>query len=365
MRILLLAAVFSTAALAAQDAAPAAPSPEPPKQAEPAAQPAPAPEPPPAATADASATPQPADAAVPSDAPVAEPPRGAIQQQDPKSQELVSGAPIYDPNVSVHIVQQKQFTDAGRHEITLYPAAAQVNGKFTQHYGSALSYTYHLHENLGLQFTPIYNWSASESDFNLELVEKVRQQGQPASTLLLDWAATGGIEVTPLYGKFAFYEGFLGQFALVLSGGAGLGQTRHLLKPTTVSDTGATVPATYGDTGQRFVGSVGGGLRVQIGSRFSARVELRDLVYTARVDEVNGCNAADLNAMFQVYESGSNSLAGVPVRSSCRVSSFQGVDPRTGEDRINDVPRARDLVLQPSSDALNNLGLYAGFSVLF
>jgi outer membrane beta-barrel protein len=326
MRILLLAAALSTAALAAQDAAPEAES---------------------------------------ASTPTAEQPQGAIQRQDPKSQELVSGAPLYDPNVSVHIVQQKQFTDSGRHELALYPATAQVNGKFTQHYGSALSYTYHLSENLGLQLAPLYNWSASESDFNLELVQKVRQQGQPASTLLLDWGLMGGVEVTPLYGKFAFYDSFLGQFAVVLSGGAGLGQTRHLLKPPTVDETGKTIPATYGDTGQRFIGSVGGGVRVQLGKRFAARIELRDLVYTARVDQVNGCNAADLNAMFEVYDAGSSSLAGVPVRSSCRVSSFQGVDPRTGEDRVNDVPRARDLVLQPSSDALNNLGIYAGFSVLF
>lgn len=283
-------------------------------------------------------------------------PKGALADSDPARQRLVSGAPLYNPNVAVHIVQRKQFVDGGKHELTLYPAVAQVNGKFTQHYGTALSYTYHLHENLGLQITPQYNWSASESGFNLELVNKVRQQGQPATTLLLTWAATGGVEVTPLYGKFAFYQGILGQFSLVLTGGAGIGQTQHMLKPPPNG-------VTYGDTGRRFVGQVGAGLRVQLGSRFTLRLEVRDLVYTARVDQVNGCNRTDLEAMFERYQDRST-LDGLEVSAGCRLDSFQGPDPVV-EDRLHNIPWARQLVLEPSSDVLNLVSFYTGFSVLF
>lgn len=283
-------------------------------------------------------------------------PKGALADADPARQRLVSGAPLYNPNVAVHIVQKKQFVDGGKHELTLYPAVAQVNGKFTQHYGTALSYTYHLHENLGLQITPQYNWSASESAFNLELVNKVRQQGQPATTLLLNWVATGGVEVTPLYGKFAFYQGILGQFSLVLTGGAGIGQTQHMLKPPPNG-------VTYGDTGRRFVGQVGAGLRVQLGNRFTLRLEVRDLVYTARVDQVNGCNRTDLEAMFERYQ-GQLPLEGVDVSGSCDLRAFQGTDDVVG-DRIHNVPWARQLVLEPSSDVLNLVSFYTGFSVLF
>ena len=317
-----------------------------------------------AAPPEAKDAPEIAQASAPA-APPASPPQGALAEPDPVQQQLISGAPLQNPNVAVHIVERKPFTDKGRHELALYPAMAQVNGKFTQHYGSALSYTYHLHENLGIQITPQYNWSSGESAFNLELVDKVRQQGQPASTLLLTWATTAGVEVTPLYGKFAFYENALAQFSVVLTGGAGLGQTRHLLKPPTISADGARIPETYGDTGQRFVGNIGGGLRVQMWDRFTLRFEVRDLVYTARVDQVNGCNSADLDAMFNVYEAGATSLAGLPVHPGCNLNAFQGLDPATHEDRINDVPRARDLVIDQNSDVLNNVGFYAGFSVLF
>lgn len=308
-------------------------------------------------------------AAIASDAPLAQDAQlmGALPEPDPDKQRLVAGAPLYNPNVAVHIVQRKQFTERGRHELTLYPATTQLNGKFTQHFGTALSYVYHLHENLGIHLTPRYNWSAQESPFNLELVEKVRQQGQPATTLLLNWAATGGVEVTPLYGKFAIYDGLLAQFSLVLIGGAGIGQTSHLLKPVTFGDGNQRFAETYGDTGRRFVGEIGGGLRVQIGDRFTLRMEVRDLVYTARVEEVNGCNLEDLNSMYAIYETQleGNSLEGVAVRGSCNVGAFQGDGGTTGENRIHDVPRARDLVMEPSADVLNNVGFHAGFSIIF
>lgn len=383
MSLVFIAAVWAVTAQAEPAAVPPDTHPQPPAVEAPSGSEAPsgAPsDPPPEAPSDAASgappiAPAEAGAAEPvpqgppaqADAPAPARLMGALPEPDPDKQRLIAGAPLYNPNVAVHIVQQKQFTERGRHELALYPATAQLNGKFTQHFGSSLAYTYHLHENLGIQLTPHYNWSARESAFNLELVDKVRQQGQPATTLLLNWAATAGVEVTPLYGKFALYDGAMAQFSLVLSGGAGLGQTSHLLKPRTFGPEGQRFGESYGDTGQRFVGQVGGGLRVQLGDRFTLRFEVRDLVYTARVDQVNGCNVADLNAMFDRYASAAEgaSLDGVAVRPGCNLAAFQGFDSTTGEERIHDVPRARQLVTEPSSDVLNNISFQAGFSVLF
>jgi hypothetical protein len=148
-------------------------------------------------------------------------PTPAEQAARERAQELVSGAPLYNPNVAVHIVQRKPFADRGLRELVLFPAVPQANGKFTQHFGTAASFVYHLHENFGLQITPQYNWHSSDSSFNQELVDKVRQEGLAASTLLLNWAVQGGVEVTPLYGKFAFFDSTLAQFQVVLVGGAG------------------------------------------------------------------------------------------------------------------------------------------------
>jgi outer membrane beta-barrel protein len=281
----------------------------------------------------------------------------APKQAQEDQQTLVSGAPLDNPNVAVHVVEKKPFADRGRHEIVLYPAAIQLNGKFTQHFGSAASYVYHLHENFALQLLGQYNWYSAQSGFSQELTDKVRVEAQAATSLLLVWALQGGVEVTPIYGKFAFFEGSLAHFSLVISAGAGIGSTRHQLHSENVEG-----PATFGDTGLRFVGSVGAGFRVQFGARFALRLEVRDLAYTARVDSVNGCNTADLTAMYSQIQQG-QPVTAARVSGGCSVSSFSGM--KNGYNLSDDVPIALNLVSTPSSDVLNNLGFYAGVSILF
>lgn len=266
--------------------------------------------------------------------------------------ELISGAPLENPDVAVHIVEKKRFADQGRHELTLFPVVPQANGKFTQHYGSGLSYQYHLQENFGLHVSGQYNWSSAESAFNAELIDKVKESALAASSLLVTWGAYAGFEVAPIYGKFAFYEGNLAQFSFVLSAGAGIASTRHQLVPEGRNDAGDRTRASYGDTGTRFLGEVGAGFRVQLGDRFALRLEVRDLIYTARVDRVNGCSLQDLDA---VITGAAGSVSG-----SCRAASFDVEGNRTANLQI-----ARDLVQEPSSDAVNLINFYAGASFLF
>ncbi|HVG57544.1 MAG TPA: outer membrane beta-barrel domain-containing protein [Hyalangium sp.] len=327
---------------------------------------------PPAEEAPASEpTPAPAEAAAPqqaADAPLAVADvDNELRTTTPEQQRLVHGAPLYNPNVSVHIVQKKRFADEGKHEFALYPVAVQMNGKFTNHAGSALHYTYHLQENFALQVSTLYNWHSNESRFNLELIDKVREQAQAASSLLLTWGAQAGVEVTPLYGKFAFYDDHLAQFSLVFSGGAGLGGTRHLIRPEVANQVdGETfkVPARFGDTGTRFLGSVGGGFRVQFGDSYAMRLEVRDLVYTARVDRVDGCNLADFEKL-EAARAGNQPFANLQLSGGCQYQKFDGVDPDTKKNYREDIILGRDLVAEPSSDVLNNVSFYAGFSILF
>ncbi|NPD26366.1 outer membrane beta-barrel domain-containing protein [Corallococcus sp. AB004] len=305
-------------------------------------------------------------ATAPTDAPVldtGEAPRTTDAQQ----QRLVNGAPLYNPNVNVHIVQKKRFADEGKHELVLYPGVVQVNGKFTNHVGTGLNYVYHLQENFALQVGGQYNWYSDESDFNLELIDKVREQAQAASSLLLQWGAYAGVEVTPLYGKFAFFNNSLAQFSVVLSGGAGIGKTRHLIRPEVANEVeGQTfqVPARFGDTGNKFLGEVGGGFRVQFGEHYALRLEVRDLIYTARVDKVDGCNLADFEAL-EAARAANQPFDGLSLSGSCKVAKFDGVDPKTKKNYREDIILGRDLVAEPSSDVLNNVSFYAGFSVLF
>jgi outer membrane beta-barrel protein len=303
-----------------------------------------------------------------SDAPLASSEAPELQPvADLEQHRLVNGAPLHNPNVAVHVVQKKRFADEGRHELSLYPVVAQVNGRFTQHTGTAFHYTYHLQENFGLQVSTQYNWYSNESLFNLELIDKVREQAQAASALLLVWGAQAGVEVTPLYGKFAFYDNHLLQFSLVLNGGAGIGSTRVLIRPEVTNEVDGesfTVPARFGDTGSKFVGSVGGGFRVQFGDSMAVRLEMRNQIYTARVDRVDGCSLQDFQLLEEARGSGKD-FASLGLSGGCQYQKFDGVDPKTRKNYREDIVLGKDLVGNPSSDVLNNLGFYAGFSLLF
>lgn len=297
--------------------------------------------------------------------PAALAPTGAVPTPaETEAQRLVSGAPLFNPNVAVHIVEQKSYSDARKSELVLYPVAMQVNGKFTQHFGTMGSFVYHLQENFGLQISGGYNWYNTESSFNGELVEKFRVEAQAATSLLWTWGVMGGVEVSPLYGKFAIFEGVLAHFSFVLNGGVGAGGTRHQLRPSNVRSDGTVTDASYGDTGIRFMGSLGAGFRLQLGERFALRLEVRDVVYTARMERVNGCDEPDLKAMDDKLRGGQDP-ATATVSASCNLEKFTGVIEGTETKRSGDIPLARALVRIPSSDVLSNIGMYLGISFLF
>ncbi|MCI0571422.1 MAG: outer membrane beta-barrel domain-containing protein, partial [Myxococcaceae bacterium] len=102
---------------------------------------------------------------------------------------------------------------------------------------------------------------------------------------------------------------------------------------------------------------VGGGFRVQMGDRLAVRLEVRDFVYTARVDRVNGCTRDDIEA---IITNANN--AGGTWGPGCNAKSFQDLD---GNPRSSDLAIARELIAEPSSDVLNLVSFYTGLSYLF
>jgi outer membrane beta-barrel protein len=248
---------------------------------------------------------------------------------------------VTSQNLSLQTVQRKEFSDAGRHEFTLFPAVGQLNTKFTKHFGLGAEYTYHLHENFALQAQGTYFYVNQETAFSAELIDRVHLAPQAAAALTLQWASTAGFELTPLYGKLAFFDGTMGHFGLVLTGGAGIGGTRIQLQ----GENGGANEATFGDTGMKFVGQIGAGFRVYLTENLLMRLEVKDLIYTAKVDKINGCTAQDFETMEQ---------GGTP-SSSCKASDF-----KSGDKNI-----AARLVAEPSSDVLNNVGVYGGVSYAF
>ena len=252
---------------------------------------------------------------------------------------LIAGTAFAQGSV-VHVLEQRE-AKAGRFEVSLYPAAVQLNGEFTQHVGTFGAVTWHVREAFAFQLLGGGNWHSVESTFNASLVENYRVEAQAASSLLWTWGVFGGVEVEPLVAKFTILNGPLVHFGVVLGGGAGAGGTRHQLKPQ------AATAATYGDTGARFMGTFAAGFRLALGSHFTARLEVRDVAYAARIETVNGCRAPELEVL-------SGRGPGEPPSSQCL--GFPGQ---------TDAALARNLVASPGSAVLHNVGLYFGAGFIF
>jgi hypothetical protein len=172
---------------------------------------------------------------------------------------------------------------------------------------------------------------------------------EAADSLWLDYGAVGAFEVAPIYGKFAFYQGALAQFRFVLNAGAGFGHSQVQLTPGPSAADPTADPAQYGDAGIRFLGNLGVGFRITIGSYIAIRLEVRDLLYTARVDHLNGCTLQDVTDL----------QASQPaVSSGCSVKSF---DP----DDSTALTVAKDLLGDVSSDVVNDVVFFGGASILF
>jgi outer membrane beta-barrel protein len=238
------------------------------------------------------------------------------------------------PNERISTVEKMGYSAAGKSDATLYPVAFQLNSKFTQTFGVAVAYNYAIQENFALQLNFGYNYFAGNTAFGNSLIEhKVRAQG--ADALFLRGGATAGFEVAPVYGKFAFYEGNLVQFRFIVNAGAGAGKTEVQLTPTS--------PIVYGDAGYRFLGNLGLGFRVLLNERVALRLEVRDLIYTARIDHINGCRLPDLNDI---------------TNQTCDNPAHFG-NSTTAKNQ------AGSLLGDNSSAVLNNLLLFGGVSYLF
>jgi hypothetical protein len=102
------------------------------------------------------------------------------------------------------------------------------------------------------------------------------------------------------------------------------------------------------------MGGLGAGFRVFIGEKMTVRLELRDLVYSAYVSRVNGCSAADANA---IKTSGGSATVG----SGCSVGAFGESDA----DIRNNAAIAAEALRDPSADVINHIAFFGGISYLF
>jgi hypothetical protein len=99
--------------------------------------------------------------------------------------------------------------------------------------------------------------------------------------------------------------------------------------------------------GFRPVGYFNTGFRMFFGEHVAVRLELRDYVYSAAVQKINGCTSEDLKSL----------KGGGDVGAGCQADTF--VDPK------QDANTGYESLKEPSSNITNNFFFAAAFSVLF
>ncbi len=269
---------------------------------------------------------------------------------------LVCGAaaaqPV-DPDVRVHVVEKRPFTEAERWELSFF-GDAQVNPKFTAHAGVSLELAYHLRENFAAQITGLWFPYAVQSGLSEELLTKAGEAPEAASSFLIRGAVLGGVELMPIYGKLDVFDGKILRLGFYLNAGLGAAATRLQLRPSTDPITGRT----FGDTGYRPLASLGAGLRVFVSDRFTVRLEIRDLAYSGYVSRVNGCNYDDVTKI-EAAEAANTSATGLS--GGCNERAFGS----PGAVAQLNAGAAKDLLKNPSADVINNIAFQGGLSWLF
>lgn len=233
--------------------------------------------------------------------------------------------------------------DVRRFEVAVSANAETYKG-LTEQMGIGASLAWHLHPLLALRASGTWNAITRESAFKRELDGAARFEIESGHTALNVWNALLEVEALPLSGQIHrnVHLGF------VVHGGAGVGFTIHQLKPEN-----AAGPATFGETGLRPIGVVGTGVRLIIANRFVVRIDLRDVMFTAGAQTVNGCNRADLDELNKRMELSVRPHE--PVSPTCSPKSFVPYD----------IPTARYLVNEPGDPLLHHVGVQLGFGFLF
>ncbi len=256
------------------------------------------------------------------------------------------------PNERIHVIQRKTDLVDGRLELTFYPLTYQLNSRWTRHFGQGLAAAYHKSETFALQGVfgfadaPFVSIS-EETDLMGELRDKARLQPDSANSVVSQWYGVAAFEMAPIYGKIAFYEEAMLRFGLFLTVGVGVVGTKLQITPRddTAEERADRLPV-FASAGIRGGALLGGGFRVHLPGHWMLRVEVRDLIYSAKIDRLDGCTYHDYGVLMGVEGGG--------VSAAC--------NPDGLPEHLYGTARSR---IDGSSNTVNNVTGYVGFSYLF
>jgi outer membrane beta-barrel protein len=209
---------------------------------------------------------------------------------------------VADDEETIYAVQRKAYLVLHKFELTPM-FAATFSDRFVQTFAPALSVSYHVAENFGLELFGSYMFP-TESDLTTEILDKGKLQPEVAKLTQLLWAAGIGVQWSPIYGKIQIFGNSLGNFSFYLGAGAGLGQTRVQCTPGLELDPMRGYPVNedgvalcpmidvaeqgvdarvFEPSRLQFMGAFSGGVRFYFSNAVGLKFEIKDYVFATRV----------------------------------------------------------------------------------
>jgi outer membrane beta-barrel protein len=186
----------------------------------------------------------------------------------------------------IYAVQQQYVIKAQRFEIMPY-FEFTLNDQFVSHNAPGLALNYYITQVLAVGVNGNwYDGLNADSDFNFQN----RRAARIATPLnIYQFSADLNFTYVPMYGKFAGFGDFIFHYDVYVDGGVGLIRT----KPLSIIDPDNRK---FSDWNNLVNFDVGIGLRIFFNRWVAAVLEIRDLIYSEKIESLNpapGVKAAD------------------------------------------------------------------------
>ncbi len=204
---------------------------------------------------------------------------------------MMGSAYAQSPNERVHVLQKRNYSVKNKTEVSFF-GGLSVDDTFTQHYAGTITVDYHLDEAFAIEAMwmtskiPFVNgdkqgdgytgdgirWGMGYTDA-LENLRSAQLSPSNADLAMIGNFVGLNVQFSPIYGKFSFFNMGLIHTDFYVTAGGGLASTEYQ-RPDDV----------WVDTGVYFMGDFCLGLRIFLERWFALRLDVRDFVFAARVE---------------------------------------------------------------------------------
>jgi len=186
---------------------------------------------------------------------------------------------------SIYLIQRRAFSKKSAFEFAPL-GVFSLNNKFVGHYGLGFSATYHMRENLALDFTTTipFLFGAYYAGLVYDVYEYESLTPEVVDLKQMNYFGALSAQFSALYGKMVFYDWVM-DYDVYLSAGFGLTSTLETCVPSQDGcgedvGIGRGLRSPEGGSDRfKIAGHLGGGMRVFFSDFLGYRVEVRDVAY--------------------------------------------------------------------------------------